>query len=444
MELRMTQKERDKLKVIGQIDQERLGTAEGARMLDLTQRQIQRLLKGYRQRGDRALVHGLRGRRSNNAIAEEVRAEAEALLRAKYDDFGPTLAAEHLRDDDGTEFSRETVRGWMHHLGLWGGRRKKRPHRHRRPRRACFGELVQMDTSTHDWLEGRGPALMLITMIDDATGRKLMQFFEADTTATNMSLIRRWIERHGRPLALYTDWAGHFKQAQRAGQKAVQTQIQRALGELDIRLIAAHSPQAKGRVERSHATDQDRLVKELRLAGIASLEAANGFLEAVYLPRVNAKFAVRAASAVDAHREVAGLDLAAILSVQEPRRVGNDYTVQVDGVAWQIERGEITGGLRQSRVIVERRLDGSMRLRWADRYLRYHLAPTACRVKPQAAPQNVATQATKKAGKSLTPAGVGVAALRDGSLRSPSLHYATPTPAIPKPKYKPAPDHPWR
>jgi hypothetical protein len=444
MELRMTQKERDKMKVIGPLSQGLLGTAQGARMLGLTQRQIQRLLKGYRQRGDRALVHGLRGRRSHNAIAAEVRADAEELLRTQYADFGPTLAAEHLRDDDGIAASRETVRGWMMELRLWGGQRKKHPHRQRRPRRACFGELVQMDTSAHDWLEGRGPQCVLITMIDDATGRKLMQFFQADTTATNMTLIRRWIQRHGRPLALYTDWAGHFKQAQRAGQKAVQTQIQRALSELDIRLIAAHSPQAKGRVERSHGTDQDRLVKELRLAGIASLEAANGFLERVYLPRVNEKFAVEAASPVDAHREAAPFDLEAIFSVQEPRRVQNDYTVQVDGVAWQIERGQITGGLRQSRVIVEWRLDGSMRLRWGDRYLRHHRAPTACRIAPQSAPENQKTEAAKQGAKPATAAGVGVAAFREGSIRTPSLHCATPTPAIPKPQYKPAPDHPWR
>jgi hypothetical protein len=444
MELRMTRQERDKLKVIEQIKRGAFGTAQGGEMLGLTQRQVQRLLRGYRERGDRALVHGLRGRPSGRAIAEEVRVAARALLRDKYHDFGPTLAAEHLRQDDGIGLSRETVRGWMRGLGLWGARRKGRPHRHRRPRRACFGELVQMDTSTHDWLEGRGVALMLITMIDDATGRKLMRFFEADTTQSNMALIRLWIERHGRPLALYTDWAGHFKQARRAGPKAVQTQIERALGELDIRLIAAHSPQAKGRVERSHGTDQDRLVKELRLAGIASLEAANVFLERVYLPRVNAKFAVAAASAVDAHREAAGLDLDAIFSVQEPRRVSNDYTVQVDGVAWQIERGEITGGLREGRVIVERRRDGSLRLRWGDRYLRHHRAPTACRITPPVAPENRIKKRPEEAERSTTAAGVGAAPLRDGSLRSPSLHCAAPTPAIPKPKYKPAPHHPWR
>jgi transposase len=446
MEMRMSRKERDRLKVMEQLRKGQIGQPQAAQWLGLSVRQVRRVLRRYESHGDRGLIHQGRGRASNRRLAPKAVADAQALLESRYRDFGPTLAAEHLRDDDGLAVSRETVRGWMRALGLWGARRKGRPHRHRRPRRACLGELVQMDTSIHDWLEGRGPACVLITMIDDATGRKLMRFFEADTTQSNMGLIRRWIERHGRPLALYTDWAGHFKQAQRAGQKAVQTQIQRALGQMDIRLIAAHSPQAKGRVERSHATDQDRLIKELRLAGIGCLEAANEFVERVYLPRVNAKFAVAAASPLDAHREATGFDLDAILSVQETRRVNNDYTVQVDGVAWQIERGEITGGLRAGQVIVERRLDGSMRLRWGDRYLRYHRAPTTCRIAPQSVTEAEKIEAAKKGRKSPTPAGVGGAPLRAGSLRSPALHCAPPTPAIPKPRHQhtPSPDHPWK
>jgi transposase InsO family protein len=382
MELRMNQKEREKLKRIEQVHQGVLGTAQAAQILGLTQRQVQRILKDYQARGDRAVVHGARGRTPNNAIVQEIRQQAGDLLKGKYHGFGPTLAAEHLASDDGLAASRETVRGWMIQQGLWGGQRKKRPHRHRRPRRACFGELVQMDTSLHDWLEGRGPALVLITMIDDATGRKLLRFFPSDSTVTNMELIGLWIARHGRPVALYTDWASHFKQVSLAGAKASQTQIERALFELDIRLIAAHSPQAKGRVERSHGTDQDRLVKEMRLLGISTMAAANRFLDEVYLPRMEAKFAVAPGSTVDAHRSGEGFDLEAILSVQEQRRVANDYTVQVAGVTWQIERGEITGGLRQSKVVVERRLDGSMRLRWCDRYLKYHQAQLVCKIKP--------------------------------------------------------------
>ena len=244
MELRMNQKEREKLKRIEQVQQGLLGTAQAAQILNLTQRQVQRILKDYQARGDRAVVHGARGRTPHNAITAAVRERARELLGTKYRDFGPTLAAEHLAADDALVASRETVRGWMIEQALWGGQRRKRPHRHRRPRRACFGELVQMDTSEHDWLEGRGESGVLITMIDDATGRKLLRFFPSDSTVTNMELLGLWIARHGRPVALYTDWASHFKQISLAGAKASQTQIERALGELDIRLIAAHSPQA--------------------------------------------------------------------------------------------------------------------------------------------------------------------------------------------------------
>jgi len=437
MELRMSRKERDRLKVVEQLNKGLIAQAQAAAWLSLSVRQVRRLLRAYQERGDHGLVHQGRNKPSNRRIDEQTVARAKELLRTRYRDFGPTLASEHLASDDGILASRETVRGWMFQQGLWGGQRKKHPHRHRRPRRACFGELIQMDTSLHDWLEGRGPACVLITMIDDASGRKLLHFFQSDSTVTNMTLIKLWIERHGRPLALYTDWASHFKQISLDGAKASQTQIERALGELDSRLIAAHSPQAKGRVERSHQTDQDRLIKEMRLKGIATVAAANRFLKEVYLPQMEQKFAIAPASVVDAHRAVAGYDLEAIFSIQEPRRVANDYTVQIDGTAWQIERGEITGGLRQGQVLVERRLDGSMRLRWGDRYLKYHQAPIACKIKPESIAGNP---------KAAAPAGVGGASFQEGSLCSPSFHSAPPTPAIPKSKHKrlPPPDHPWR
>lgn len=438
MELRMSRKERDRLKVMDQLSKGQIIQQQAAHWLALSTRQVRRLVRRYEAQGDCGLVHRLRGRPSNRGIDAAVRERSIELLKAKYHDFGPALASEHLAQDDGIEASRETVRGWMRQAGLWGARRKERPHRRRRPRRACFGELVQMDTSDHDWLEGRGQNCVLITMIDDATGRKLMRFRQSDSTRTNMELIKLWIARHGRPLALYTDWATHFKQMPKRGRKNVlkPTQIKRALGELEIRLIAAHSPQAKGRVERSHGTDQDRLIKKMRLAGVRTIEAANRFLEEVYLPQVEELYSVEPAGA-DAHRSAQGFDLEAIFSVQEERVVANDYTVQVDSMAWQIERGQITGGLRRTKVIVERRLDDSMRLRWGDRYLKYHRAQDVCKI---------STKDIRYDPESNSPAGVGGAALREGSLRSPSLHSAPPTPANPNPRHKriPSPDHPWR
>ena len=437
MELRMSRKERDRLKTMDQLIKGQITQSEAAQRLDLTTRQVRRIQSRYEAQGDHGLVHRLRGRASNRRIPAAVRERAIELLKAKYHDFGPSLASEHLAQDDGIQACPETVRGWMRQAGLWAARRKDRPHRRRRPRRAGFGELVQMDTSSHDWLEGRGPACVLITMIDDATGRKLMRFFPGDSTPTNMALIKLWIERHGRPLALYTDWASHFKQMPKRGQKSAlkPTQIERALGELDIRLIAAHSPQAKGRVERSHGTDQDRLIKKMRLAGVRTLEAANLFLEAVYLPQVEERFTVEPAGP-DAHRDAQGYDLEAIFSVQEERHVNNDYTIAVDGAAWQIERGGITGGLRGTKITLERRLDGSMWLRWGGRYLSYHRAQTVCRIGSKG----------RRAAKPAAPAGVGGSALREDSLRSSSLRSDPPTPANPRPKPKriPSPDHPWR
>jgi len=413
MELRMSRKERDRLRVLDQLGRGELGQKQAAEILRLTTRQVRRLQRRHESEGDAGLVHRARGRASNRQIAPQVRERAQGLLATKYRDFGPTLAAEHLASDEGIVASRETVRQWMRELHLWGNRRQGRPHRRRRPRRACFGELVQMDTSTHDWFESRGASCVLITMIDDATGMKFMRFFPGDTTAANMEMIWRWIEAFGRPLALYTDWASHFKQPQKRGQKkpVAMTQIERALGQLDIGLIAAHSPQAKGRVERSHATDQDRLIKELRLAAIDTIEKANRFLDKNYLPQINQRFAKPAANALDAHRPLAGEDLAAIFSIQETRKVMNDYTVQIDGVAWQIERGELLGAVAQKTLTLERRLDRSMRLRLGDRYLAFHRAQTHCakNAKP------LKKQATPKLNGRRT-----------------------------KPKNKPAPDHPWR
>src|SRR5688572_7259432 len=309
MELRMSRKERERLKVLEQLKQGQISQVQAAQWLGLSTRQVRRLERRYALQGDGGLMHRARGKPSNRRIAPEQEVAARQLLATVYHDFGPTLASEQLARRDGIRLSRETVRGWMRQLGLWSARRKSRPHRRRRARRACFGELVQLDTSHHNWLEGRGPQLVLLTMIDDATGSKLSRFAPGDTALANMELLQHWIERYGRPLALYTDWASHFRQTPCAGEQAGPTQIERALGELEIRLICAHSPQAKGRVERSHGIDQDRLIKELRLAGICTLEAANGFLEQAYLPRMNARFAVQPTDAADAHRPAAGFYL---------------------------------------------------------------------------------------------------------------------------------------
>jgi len=423
-ELRMSRKERDRLKVIEQIERGLIGQVQGAEALELSARQVRRLQERYRTQGDAGLVHRLRGRPSNRRIGNEVRAEALARIERRYRDFGPTLAAEYLSEEAGIAVSRETVRGWMMEAGLWRGSRKKRPHRRRRPRRPCRGELVQMDTSEHDWFEGRGETAVLITMIDDATNHVWQRFFPSDTTASNMAMIGDYIARHGRPLALYTDWASHFKHTPHRRERRMvekkRTQIERALGELDIELIAAHSPQAKGRVERRFGVDQDRLIKGLRLAGVATIEAANRFVEEKHLPKMNARFTHRAAEQADLHRDAQGYDLHAILSVQGTRRVANDATIQFQGQVYQIEAGPGTRGLAGARVVVEQRLDGSLRLRWGGRYLGFSWVGPA---------------------RSQTPRKGAPAGGRPVGLRPPSRPPAKTNKGKP---YVPPPDHPWR
>jgi len=278
---------------------------------------------------------------------------------------------------------------------------------------------VQMDTSEHAWFEGRGEQAVLITMIDDATNEVFERFFPSDTTAANMAMIRDYVAHHGRPLALYTDWASHFKHTshrrERRMMQAKQTQIERALGELEIELIAARSPQAKGRVERRFGIDQDRMVKALRLAGIATIEAANRFLERRYLPRANARFTSAPADSADAHRSAQGWDLEAILSVQQTRRVANDCTVQFKSQLYQIQIEENAQGLAGAQVTVEERLAGTLRMRRDDRYLGYR------KLGPTRGPND------SRAGD------------RPVGLRPPSQSPAAKT----KP-WIPPPDHPWR
>src|SRR4051794_35937274 len=262
-----------------------------------------------------------------------------------------------------------------------GRKRKCEPVPRQRPRRTRCGELIQWDTSDHDWLEGRGERLYLISMIDDATSRLYARFVTSDSTAENMRVLWGYLERHGRPLAFYTDQAALFQTAQkhRRDEPGVEkdfvdlppTQIGRALQELHIVWIATHSPQAKGRVERGFSTAQDRLVKGMRVAGVTTLEAANHYLETDFLPWVNATLAVAPANPDDAHRPLEKHhDLAAILSHVEKRRVNNDYTFPLDAKTYRIARQDVCAGLRGSYIRVEQRRDGSVAARFGDRYLR--------------------------------------------------------------------------
>jgi hypothetical protein len=302
---------------------------QAGKELGVTSRWVRELLRRMKARGDRAVVHGLRGKRSNRRLPEAMRARVVKLFREQK----------------------------------W------------RRRRARWGELLQWDTSTHDWLEGRGPRLYLIALIDDATSQATARFVEHDSTEENLRMLGRYVQAHGRPLAVYTDKASLFQTAPKAAhhrQAPAQqpTQIGRALRELDIEWIAAHSPQAKGRVERFFGTAQDRLVKGLRKVGARSLADANRYLEQGYLPLWNQRFSCAAEQAGDAHRALArSLELASVLSPVEVRSVAQDHTVRWDGVTYQIRRADIGGGMRGRQVEIEQRLDQTLWMRWKQRRL---------------------------------------------------------------------------
>jgi hypothetical protein len=381
-QLLMTQTDRDRLVALKKAKKKLITQREAAAELRLSVRQVRRLLYAMKKHGDKAVVHGLRGKPSNRRIDESIEQKAVKILSTPvYQGFGPTLAAEYLENQHKVTASRETVRKWMTRAKLWRGRRQKVAQVHLyRDRRSRFGELVQWDTSEHDWLEGRGEKLYLIAMIDDATSRLWARFVRRDSTEENMKLVWSYLEKFGRPLTFYTDKASLFRTAEKRKRdepgvdkdpvEMPPTQIARALRELGISGVAAHSPQAKGRVERNFKTAQDRLVKGMRVAGVKTIEQANEYLTDDYLVWWERELTVAAANADDAHRPLEkSHNLSASLSHVETRQVRNDYTLRWEGRLYQIERQAVTPGLRGADVRVEKRLDGSLAVRHGERYL---------------------------------------------------------------------------
>ena len=389
----MTQRDRDRLVVLKKAKKKMITQKQAADEMGITERHVRRLLRQLKRRGDRVVIHALRGLPSNRKISADTEQKAiEILSQPVYRGFGPTLAAEYLEQKHEIEVSRETLRKWMIGGKLWRAKRQQVEKVHEwRPRRSRCGELVQWDTSEHDWLEGRGEEILLINMIDDATSRWFARFVKSDSTVENMNHLEGYLKAHGRPLGYYTDKASLFQTAvktkrdgSRKGKEREQlppTQIGRALQELGIPWIPAHSPQAKGRVERGFLTAQDRLVKGMRVAGVSTLEQANHYLKTEFLPWVNRTLAVAPANCDDAHRPLEKHhDLAAILSHVEKRRVNNDYTFPLDATIYRIVRQDICAGLRGSYIRVEQRRDGSVAARFGDRYLRIE----RCEVRPKA------------------------------------------------------------
>jgi transposase len=395
-----------RLHLIHQVLERKISQQQAAEIAGLSSRQLRRLMKRIRHEGDRGILHRQRGRPSNRRIAEGVKQKVLSLYQQHYGDFGPTLASEKLRERHRVTVHAETLRLWLRQAQLPYRRRQARPHRQWRPRRSCFGTMVQMDGSEHDWLEGRGPKLVLMGVIDDATNTVEARFYDHEGTLPALESFRRWVQRYGIPASVYLDKHTTYRsprqpslEEQLQGLERSQSQFQRAMSELGVEVIHAHSPAAKGRIERLFGTFQDRLIKEMRLAQVTSLAAANRFLEH-YLPLYNQRFRVEPAQATDLHRRLPRqLDLDGVLCIKMQRRLNADSTVVHQGKIYLVEQR-----LQAQSVTVEQRLDGSLHLRHRGRSLGYRELPARPR-------------------KAQAP--------------------ATPIQAKPR-SYRPAMDHPWR
>jgi hypothetical protein len=378
-QLTMSNREIDKLKVIQNTIDGKFTWPQAGAILSLSERQIGRLCVRVRTEGNRGIMHGLRGRSSNHKLPEGLVDEAVCLVRQHYHDFGPTFANEQLLATHEIRISINTLRKAMIEEGLYRPKQHKPKHREWRERRPCVGMLVQLDGSEHDWLEGRGPKCALLIFIDDATGRILYgRFITVEDTANLMWCAKAYLKLNGRPVAFYVDKDSIYKVNRQANveeelrDEAPLSQFGRAMGELGVEMIFANSPQAKGRVERGFRTHQDRLVKELRLARISDMDSANKFLDSVYIPKHNAKFAVAPASPTNAHRPLLKMHkLDEILCLKLDRTLANDYTLRFKNRFLQVAaRQEIS--IRPGNVVaVEERLDGGLHLKFKGVYLRY-------------------------------------------------------------------------
>lgn len=383
--------ERRRLEVFGRVDRGELCLAEAGELLGLSYRQTKRVWRRFREEGDAGLVHRSRGRPSNRQAGSELKTRVLELYRERYRDYGPTLAAECLAEEEQLEVSSSTLRRWLVLEGLWKGVRKRRVHRRRRERRERLGELLQMDGSFHDWFEGRrvtgrvresyaGWATLMV-LVDDATSRLYARFYENESWESAADVFQRYVLLHGLPRGLYVDQHGIYRADREATNEEIllgkepETQFGRAVRELGVELILARSPQAKGRVERMNGTLQDRLVKAMRRAEISDLETANVFLEEEFLAKFNQRFEKPAAKRSDWHQRLdSRVDLARILSIQESRVVQNDWTIRWRNRILQLPRETAEWVAPGDRVQVCEQLDGRVRVFAGNRELSWSAA----------------------------------------------------------------------
>ena len=369
----MGEKERLRGKILEMVKQGQMTLRAASVMLGVSYRQSKRLYAAYRKKGDKGLMHGNYGRPSNNRTDEAILEKAVEAYRQKYRDFGPTFAAEKLAEDEDIKISVSVLRRLLISGGDWNGARHSSEYRSRRERRERFGELVQFDGSHHKWFEDRGPSCCLMTMIDDATNTRISRFFEQETIEAIMTVFSLWIRTYGIPDALYCDRKNAFVLTREptdaellSGITEPKSHFGRACEKLGVTVIAAHSPQAKGRVERNHGVDQDRLVKELRIAGISTIAEANRFLEKHYLPKMNKKFSRPAAKPEDAHVPLGDVKLSDIMCLEYDRTVANNYVIRFETRLFQILKNKNPLPKPKDKVLIRIRLDGSIVFLWKE------------------------------------------------------------------------------
>jgi len=367
-----SQEELRRLHVIQKVLEGVIKQVEAAEILSLSSRHIRRVIKRVKEEGNRGIVHRSRGRPSNRKIADQIRDKVINLYRSKYKGFGPTLASEKLLEREGMRINDETLRTWLIETGDWKKSRKRGRHRQWRERKSHCGEMVQLDGSHHQWFEGRGPGCVLMGYIDDATGKTFARFYDYEGTIPAMDSFKRYSKKYGLPMSVYLDKHSTYKSTAKPtiedelNDVEPLSQFERALKELGVEVNHAHSPQAKGRIERLFRTFQDRVVKEMRLRGIRAIEEGNQFLEG-YLPLYNRRFSVCPKEKENFHRPLPkGVDLDVILCMKTERALRNDFTVAHNKKLYQIE-----DTIKALKVVVQDRIDGSMIITYKGRSLRF-------------------------------------------------------------------------
>lgn len=435
----MSQKERTRLEVLSRVKSGLLRLVDAAGQMGLSYRQAKRIWRRYRHEGDAGLVHRSRGRVSNRRTPDDLRTRAITRYAERYEGFGPTLAVEHLAKTDEICVDHETLRRWLLAEGLWSKHRRRARHRAWRERKARLGELVQMDGSEHDWFEGRAPRAALMVMVDDATNRTYARFYPSETTEAAFDVFGRYARHHGLPQELYVDRDSIYRSDRQArideelrGEEVL-TQYGRAMKLLGVKLSLANSPQAKGRVERRNGVFQDRLVKEMRLRRIDTLEAANAYLEKEFLPVMNRRWVCPAREAGDLHRPIpAGIRLKDVLCWEDTRRVQNDWTVRWRNRWFQVDVRHEGLGLAGKEITVRERLDGSLALLWRGQFLRFRelrQRPIRVPIAPPAVPRKSWTPPEGHPWRLAALNRIKLKAARMGRLAP-----ATPPPACPSEK----------